>query len=126
VPPVAGTPLKLSAASACRVVAEVEDATTPPYWREHLLDAFAGVIRGLGADWLVDARDGYFLARAHTGGPMLRVLGDRVVSFPACGGSSFKFAPLIARSLTERLTGACPTATGLAVLDAHPVMRGVS
>jgi glycine/D-amino acid oxidase-like deaminating enzyme len=142
VPPVAGTPLKLSAASARRVVTEVGDNTTPPYWRDHLVDTFAGLIPGFRADWLIDTRDCYYLARAATRGPMLAVLGDRVVSYAACGGSSFKFAPLIARCLAERLTGADPAPTGLDPLDVpivcvspdtapghrqgHSVMRGVS
>jgi len=122
VPPVAGTPLKLSAASACRVVLEVGDNTTPPHWRDHLVDTFAAVIPGFRADWLTDTRDCYYLARAVTRGPTLAVLGDRVVSYAACGGSSFKFAPLIARCLAERLTGADSTPTGLDSLDG-PIVR---
>jgi hypothetical protein len=117
VPPVAGTPLKLSAASACRVVAEVGDTTTTPYWRDHLIDTFSGVIAGFRADWVTDARDCYYLARADAGGAMLVALGRSVLSYAACGGSSFKFAPLIARSLIERLTGADPAPTGLEALD---------
>jgi len=100
------------------------------------------VIPGLRADWLIDTRDCYYLARATTGGRMLAVLSDRVVSYAACGGSSFKFAPLIARSLAERLTGTDPAPTGFDSLDrpivrvssdtaashrqARPVLRGVS
>jgi sarcosine oxidase len=141
-PPVAGTPLKLSAASACRVVAEIDGNTTPPYWRDHLIDAVSGTIPGFAAGWLIDARDCYYLARASARGLMLAVLADRVVSYAACGGLSFKFAPLIARSLAERLAGADPAPTGLHPIDggivrpssgtagrhrqARPVMRGVS
>lgn len=117
VPPVAGTPLKLSAASACRAVQRVEDTATPACWREHLVAMFAEVIPGFNAGWLVDAPDGYYLARASTDGAMVTMLGERVVSYSACGGSSFKFAPLIARSLADRLRGAEPIATGLAALD---------
>jgi glycine/D-amino acid oxidase-like deaminating enzyme len=117
VPPVAGTPLKLSAASACRTVAEVGDNTTAPHWRDHLVDSFAPLIPGFRADWLIDTRDCYYLARASTNGPMLATFGRTVLSYAACGGSSFKFAPLIARSLTERLTGGEPTPTGLGPLD---------
>jgi sarcosine oxidase len=138
VPPVAGTPLKLSDASACRVVAQVGDGTTPPHWREHLVARFRRVLPDFREDWLVDSRDCHYLARAATGGPMLAMLGQRVLSFAACGGSSFKFAPLIARSLAARLTGAPPVAAGLAALDrplvrvpapsrpARPALRGVS
>jgi glycine/D-amino acid oxidase-like deaminating enzyme len=117
VPPVVGTPLKLSAASACRVVAEIGDSTTPPYWRDHLLEAFAALIPGFHADRMIGTRDAYYLSRASTGGVLLAVLADHVVSYAACGGSSFKFAPLIARSIAERITGADPAPTGLHSLD---------
>jgi sarcosine oxidase len=126
VPPVAGTPLKLSAASACRVVAEIGDNTTPPFWRDHLVGAFTEVIPGFSADWLVGTRDCYYLSRVPSRDPVLAVLGDRVVSFAACGGSAFKFAPLIARSLAARLTGGDPVPTGLRSIDDEvlPVSSG--
>jgi glycine/D-amino acid oxidase-like deaminating enzyme len=130
VPPVAMTPLKFSAASACRIVPEVGDNSTPPHWRDHLADLVRQVVPGLRAEWLMDTRDCYYLARADTHGPMLATLGERVVSYAACGGSSFKFAPLIAQSLTARLTGADPVPTGLDPIDvpypALPALRGVS
>jgi glycine/D-amino acid oxidase-like deaminating enzyme len=117
VPPVADTPLKLSSASACRVVPELEDNATAPYWRDHLVEVFAPILPGFRHDWLFAARDSYYLARAATGGAMVAVLGRTVVSFAACGGASFKFAPLIARSLAQRLTGADPAPTGLETVD---------
>jgi sarcosine oxidase len=108
VPPAAGTPLKLSAASACREVTHIDDNTTPPRWRDHLVEAFTEVIPGFGAGWVTGARDCYYLARGTAPPVMLAALADRVVSYAACGGSSFKFAPLIARSIAVRLTGAGP------------------
>jgi len=135
VPPVAGTPLKLSAASACRVVAEVTEESTPPDWRDHLIDVFSGVIPRFRADWVVQARDAYYLAPASTQAPRLAVLGPSALCFAACGGSSFKFAPLIARSLMGRLTGVDPAPIGLDPFDrviarnphdVRPAMRGVS
>jgi hypothetical protein len=63
---------------------------------------------------------------------VLALLGDRVLSYAACGGTSFKFAPLIAESLTARLAGRIPTPTGIDSLDrpierrAVPVLRGMS
>ena len=121
VPPVAGTPLKLSAASACRVVTQVGGTATPPYWRDRLIEQFAPVIPGLDAGWVTGARDAYYLMRRSTGGPMLALLGDRVVSYPACGGSSFKFAPLIAQSLVQHLVGADPPPPGFDPADATVV-----
>jgi len=135
VPPVADTPLKLSAASACRTVAEVAEESTPPQWRDHLIDVFSGVIPQFRADWVVQARDAYYLGPASTQAPTLAVLGPAALSFAACGGSSFKFAPLIARSLVGRLSGVDPAPTGLDPFDravacslseVRPAMRGVT
>ena len=122
VPPVADTPLKLSAASACRVVAESGGSATPPYWRDHLVDVFAALIPGFDADWVFGARDCYYLARAATGGPVLAALSRRVLSYAACGGSSFKFAPIIARWLAERLTGPDAAPAGLGPLG-QPILE---
>lgn len=124
VPPVAGTPLKLSAASACRVVDEVGDNSTADCWRDHLVDVFGRLIPELRASWLIDTRDCYYLSRATTGGPMLLAMGDAVFCFAACGGTSFKFAPLIAQSLAQRATGVHPTPTGLGPIDQQHVLTG--
>jgi glycine/D-amino acid oxidase-like deaminating enzyme len=105
VPPVAATPLKVSAASAARIVSEVTDTTTPARWRSLLIDRAREVIDGFTTDWLVDTRDSYYLSRARVGGPLLVELGRQVWAYAACGGGSFKFAPLIAASLLQRLTG---------------------
>ncbi|UVS77489.1 FAD-binding oxidoreductase [Actinokineospora sp. UTMC 2448] len=129
VPPIAGAALKLSADSACRVVDEVGDNTTPPHWRDHLIEVFADIVPGVRRDHVIDARDCYYLSRESTKGAMVAALGDRVLSHAACGGTSFKFAPLIARSLAQRLTGVDPEPTGIASLDrvVRPSLtRGVS
>jgi sarcosine oxidase len=128
VPPVADTPLKLSAASACRTVAEIVGTTTPPRWRDHLVEVFSELLPGFRGDWLFGARDCYYLARAAAGDAMVAALGGSVLSFAACGGGSFKFAPLIAESLAQRLTGAVPAPTGFdpvdTVVDASPAALG--
>jgi sarcosine oxidase len=114
--PVAGTPLKLSASSACRVVPSLDGHATPARWRQYLLGLHTRAIPGLTDDWILEARDSYYLTHAPTGGPLRVALSDTVLAYAACGGSSFKFAPLIAKSLTASLTGA-----------AHPTtLRGVS
>lgn len=117
IPPTADTPLKLTANSACRVVDAVTGRDTDDRWRQHLLDVFASLIPNLRSSWITAARDCYYLADAATGGPLLTVLGDAAVAYAACGGVSFKFAPLIARSLVRRVTGAAPEPTGLVTLD---------
>jgi sarcosine oxidase len=123
VPPVAGTPLKLSADSACRAVEELTDHRTPQQWRDHLVAVFGDLLPGLQASWVIDGRDCYYLAARATGGPQLISLSHGTVwSYAACGGSSFKLAPLIARSLAARALGVDPAPTGVDVLD-HP--RGI-
>lgn len=117
VPPVAGTPLKISSNSACRRVDDLTDAGTAERWLAHLVAVFTPLIRGFDRDWVVDARDCYYLADAAGGGPVLVQLGGSVVGYAACGGISFKFAPLIARTLMRRATGSVVEPTGLAALD---------
>ncbi len=104
VPPVAGTQLKLTAASACRAVDAPAGSQTPPGWRAHLVERFAGRLAGFDAGWVREARDDYYLADTATGGARLLALGGgaaAVWAHAACGGGAFKFAPLIARSLAE-------------------------
>jgi glycine/D-amino acid oxidase-like deaminating enzyme len=108
VPPVVGTPLKVSAASACRAVDGVEDHRTPASWREHLTALAANAVRGFTADWVTEARDCYYLERTGTGGRGTIALAEKVVVFAACGGGSFKSAPLIARSLVRRISEPAP------------------
>jgi sarcosine oxidase len=117
VPPVAGTPLRLSAHSACRVVTEVTGEQTPAQWRDWLIDTFRPLLEGFSAAAVTGARDGYYVAEAGTGAPKLVQLGPSAWAYAACGGQSFKFAPLIARSLARRATGGAPVPTGLAAID---------
>ena len=44
-------------------------------------------------------------------------LGGAGYAYAACGGTSFKFAPLIARSLADRLGGRSPEPIGVGALD---------
>ena len=119
VPPVGGTPLKLSAASACRPVERIEGWAAPASFRAHLCTVFRDLLVGFRDDWVSGARDSYYLADAATHGPRLAELSPgRAWAFTACGGGAFKFAPHIARSLAERALGLPSTTTGLAHLDA--------
>jgi sarcosine oxidase len=117
-PPVAGTPARLSAASACRVVAEMTDRDAPDEWREHLTGRFAGLLAGFDPAAVIGAADGYYLASAANGGPLLAGLADGAVwMYAACGGMSFKFAPLIAGVLADRALGRPPRPSGLDSID---------
>jgi glycine/D-amino acid oxidase-like deaminating enzyme len=129
IPPVADTPLKISAASACRIATAVGNSQTPARWREHLTEVAAAAIPGFDTSWLAGARDCHYLADA-SGGPVLAMLAGQVAAYAACGGGSFKFAPLIAGALTARLTGGEAAPTGLPAIDspcqARPEMPGAS
>lgn len=118
VPPVAGTPLKLSAHSASRAVDELDGHDTSPQRHDHLVAVFRDLLVGFEPSWVVDSRDGYFLADGGTGGPLLIELAEgEVWVYAACGGSSFKFAPLIGRSLAARAMGTDAALTGLDAID---------
>ncbi|MFF4953022.1 NAD(P)/FAD-dependent oxidoreductase [Streptomyces chattanoogensis] len=124
IPPVGDTPLKLTAATACRQAKQISGHTPPSFWRQHLIDLFKELVVDFRADWITGAYDAYYLADADTGGPRLVELdGGLAWAHAACGGGSFKFAPLIARSLAERALGQPVTPTGLAYLDQHSPVR---
>jgi glycine/D-amino acid oxidase-like deaminating enzyme len=106
VPPVAGTPLKMSAASAARRVGEVGGGRTPGAQRDALVEQLSATVVDLHPSWVTGARDFYYLADATTGQSVIAREGDRAWAFAACGGTAFKFAPLVARTLTERILDA--------------------
>jgi glycine/D-amino acid oxidase-like deaminating enzyme len=117
-PPVGGTPVRLSAASACRPVPELTDRNTPAQWGEHLLDRFAGLLPDFDPAAVTGTTEGYYLTDEAGEGPLLAELGDGGVwAYGACGGMSFKFAPVIARVLADRAMGRPVRRTGLDSLD---------
>jgi sarcosine oxidase len=119
-PPVAGVPARLSAASACREVAEMTGLATPARWRDHLTSLFAVLLADFDPAHVTGAADGYYLAAVPSGGPLLATLGDGAVwAYAACGGMSFKFAPLVARALADRAMARAAQRTGLNRVD-HP------
>jgi sarcosine oxidase len=120
IPPVAGTQVRLSAASACRPVARMTDRAAADEYRDHLIDRFSSLLTGFDPGAVTGAQDGYYLEDATIGGPVLaRLADDGGWAYAACGGLSFKFAPLIARALADRAMGRPPRPTGLAAVD-HP------
>jgi glycine/D-amino acid oxidase-like deaminating enzyme len=117
-PPVAGTPARLSAASACRAVPEMTDRAAPGEWRDHLIRRFGALLADFDPAAVTGAADGYYLADTAGGGPLLAGLGDGTVwAYAACGGMSFKLAPLIARALADRAVGRPPRPAGLDSID---------
>jgi sarcosine oxidase len=113
-PPVAGTAARLSAASACRPVPAMTGRVAPDRWRDHLLGRFATLLAGFDPGRVTDARDGYYLSDPVGLGPRLAAIGDVPVwAYAACGGLSFKIAPLVASALADRVLGRPARTTGL-------------
>jgi glycine/D-amino acid oxidase-like deaminating enzyme len=116
-PPTAGSPARLSAADACRAVPWMTDRTAPAQWRDHLIRKFAALLTDFDPAAVTGAADGYYLA-TQDGGPAFAATGDgTVLAYAACGGMSFKFAPLIARSIADRALGRPVRETGLGPID---------
>lgn len=116
IPPVGGAPVRLSAASACREVPEMTGHLTPVRWRVHLADQFAALLADFDPAAVIAASDAYYLA--HDGQPLLAMSRNEVLlAYAACGGMSFKFAPLIARALACRAVGRPRHPTGLDPVD---------
>lgn len=116
-PAVAGAPARLSAASACRTVPTMTDHDSPGAWRDPLMARFAGLLAGFDQSAVTTADDGYYLTDEAGDGPMLVRLHDRTWAYAACGGMSFKFAPLLADALADRALGRLPRWTGLRAVD---------
>jgi glycine/D-amino acid oxidase-like deaminating enzyme len=124
IPPAAGTPARLSAASACREVAEMTDRVTPDHWRAHLIQQFSTLIAGFDPAAVTGATDGYYLSAKTGAGPLLATFGHGTTwAYAACGGMSFKFAPLIARGIADRALGRPPHPTGLESIDLPRELR---
>jgi sarcosine oxidase len=117
-PPAAGTTARLSAASACRAVPAMTGRDAPAPWRDHLVDRFATLLTDFDPGRVTGAADGYYLSDPAGRGPRLAAIGDgRVWAYAACGGMSFKIAPLVARALADRVLRRPPRPTGLDQID---------
>jgi sarcosine oxidase len=127
IPPVGGSPARLSAASACRTVERMTDRQTPAVWREHLVARFRDRLAAFDEALVTGSTEGYYLTDEQGSGPMLAELGGPVLAYAACGGMSFKFAPPVARALADRALGRPPRPTGLDRVDRpyRPAMAGI-
>lgn len=118
IPPVAGAPARLSSGSSARVTPELSDHVTPARWRNQLISQFAALVPDFDPAAVVGAADGYYLADAASGGPLLATFGDGLIlAYAACGGMTFKVAPPVARALADRAVGRPPRPTGLDPID---------
>ncbi|MFK0244722.1 NAD(P)/FAD-dependent oxidoreductase [Amycolatopsis azurea] len=95
-PPGAGTLLKISSDTVCRKVESTVDDDRGP-WAERLL---AEPILARAEDYtVVGVRDCHYAADPVGDGPMLTRIHPSVWSRPACGGSGFAAAPLVAEEI---------------------------
>ncbi|OXM50759.1 NAD(P)/FAD-dependent oxidoreductase [Amycolatopsis alba] len=95
-PPGCGTLLKISSDAVCREVESTRDLDGEP-WADRLL---AEPILAGAADYAVVAvRDCHYAADPVDGGPVLTRIHPSVWSRPACGGSGFGTAPLVAEEI---------------------------
>ncbi|AUI60157.1 FAD-binding oxidoreductase [Amycolatopsis sp. BJA-103] len=95
-PPGEGTLLKISSDVVCRQVATTTEPDREP-WADRLL---AEPILAGAADYAVAAvRECHYAADPVDGGPILTRIRPSVWSRPACGGSGFGTAPLVAREI---------------------------
>ncbi len=95
-PPGGGTLLKISSDAVCREVPTTAEPALGP-WADRLL---AEPILADAADYAVVAvRDCHYATDPVTGGPVLTRIRPSVWSRPACGGSGFGTAPLVAREI---------------------------
>lgn len=104
IPPVGDAPACLSAAVTSRAVTQLTDRAAPDRWREYLVGRFGALLARFDPAAVIGAADGYYLSASPGPGPLLADLGDGVRAYAACGGMSFKFAPLVARALAGRAT----------------------
>jgi sarcosine oxidase len=118
IPPVGGTQVRLSSATSARAVPEMTDRVTPRYWRDHLVGQFAALLTDFDPAAVSGAADGYYLADSASGGPLLTTFhDDAVLAYAACGGASFKLAPVVAETLAAHAVGRPPRPTGLDAID---------
>lgn len=103
VPPVAGTPMKFSSHSTARVVRQVGGRTTAPERLGHLVEQLRTVVPAFDESWIRRAGDCYYTTTG-AGGSRVDHLGPRCVAVSACGGTSFKTAPVVARALVRHVT----------------------
>jgi glycine/D-amino acid oxidase-like deaminating enzyme len=105
IPPVAGTPLKFSAERACRVAGEIDGHDTPRRWRDFLAERCADLLANFRESWITGARDCYYLAAPSAAGSLISGFDNGLTRAYCSSSGSFKYAPLIARSLALPAAG---------------------
>jgi glycine/D-amino acid oxidase-like deaminating enzyme len=100
-PPGGGALLKISSDAVCRAVPGTGGAAEEDQEPWALRLAGSGVLPDIEAYEVVGARACHYAADARDGGAHLARIGPRLWSRPACGGTGFAEAPLVARRITE-------------------------
>ncbi|KDN18726.1 NAD(P)/FAD-dependent oxidoreductase [Amycolatopsis rifamycinica] len=95
VPPGGGAQLKISSDAVCRPVPTTTAERDGEAWAARLLAE--PILAGVEGYAVVGVKDCHYAADAVTGGPVLARIRPSVWARPACGGSGFGAAPLVAR-----------------------------
>ncbi|MCJ1678325.1 FAD-dependent oxidoreductase [Streptomyces sp. APSN-46.1] len=117
VPPVAGGALTLGSTTPRHPAGELTGVAAEAGRQRRLESGFGDLLPGFGPDWITRAEHHITLSFAEPGGPGPAALGGAGYAYAVCGSTSLTYAPLIARSLADRLTDAAPSPTGLSALD---------
>src|SRR5262249_36218416 len=99
-PPGAGTLLKISSDSVCRKVESTADDDPGP-WAARLLRE--PILSEMDRYQVVAVRECHYAAAPDTGGALLVHPKPGLWVRPACGGSGFAAAPLVANTIVEAM-----------------------
>lgn len=99
VPPGSNTLLKISSDVVCREVSTTDGEDSRQLWMDRLVDAH--VLSDMDRYAVVATRTCHYATDGDTGGARLVRVGPAVWSRPACGGTGFGTAPLVAGHIVE-------------------------
>lgn len=99
-PPGAGTLLKVSSDVVCRKVDDTVGGDAEP-WADRLLTE--PILSEFDRYTVVAVRECHYATAPDTGGPLLRQVRPGLWARPACGGSGFAAAPLVANTIVEAM-----------------------
>ncbi len=103
-PPGDDTLLKLSTDTVCREVNTVDSVEPEEPWGAQVLNA--SIVSDVDRYDVVMVKQCHYATDARTGGALLARMGPAAWSRPACGGSGFSGAPLVAGEFVEAMEDA--------------------
>jgi hypothetical protein len=99
-PPGDGTLLKISSDLVCRPVDSTTAGDSEPWVARLLAEP---ILSEMDRYQVVAARECHYAADPDTGGALLNRIGSGLWVRPACGGSGFAAAPLVANTILEAM-----------------------